>query len=327
MTTDRTAWLALAALTQPGNHEVGTLVRSAGPVQALDQLRHNEDLSPALAAAANSRHNPSYRSSDSVDRIASDMLHRADRVGARIITPADDEWPRSLDDLAAISRGTDPLHRDTDPPMCLWLRGPARLAEALDRSVSVVGARAVTQYGEFVASELAYRLAERGWAVVSGGALGIDVTAHRGALAAGGVTCAVLACGIDQVYPVSNSAMFERIAEEGLLITEWPPGTRPDRARFLTRNRIIAAATRGTVMVEAASRSGARNTLGYARRLERSAMAVPGPVTSALSVGCHLELRVPGTVLVTRVEEIVEEIGRIGALTEPTGGEKPSEDG
>ena len=259
--------------------------------------------------------------------LADAMTERAGELGARIVTAADEEWPLSLDDLTRVSQeGADVLRRDTDPPLCLWLRGPVRLDETLERSVSVVGARAVTGYGQFVASEFAFGLAERGWTVVSGGALGVDVTAHRGALAAGGVTCAVLACGIDQVYPVSNSAVFERIAEEGLLITEWPPGTRPHKTRFLTRNRVIAAATHGTVMVEAGSRSGARNTLGYARRLERSAMVVPGPITSAMSVGCHVELRMPGTVLVTRVEEIVEEIGHVGELADPIHGEERPED-
>ncbi|WP_460492973.1 DNA-processing protein DprA [Dactylosporangium cerinum] len=201
----------------------------------------------------------------------------------------------------------------------MWLRGPARLDEALQRSVSIVGARAMTSYGQFVASEFAFGLAERGWTVVSGGALGVDVTAHRSALAAGGVTCAVLACGIDQPHPVSNSAVFERIAEVGLLLTEWPPGTRPYKPRFEARNRLIAAAN-GTVLVEAGARSGARSALGYARLLHRPAMVVPGPITSALSVGCHIELRQPRTVLVTSVEEIVEEVDGVSEPATSTRG-------
>lgn len=335
--TDRAARLALAQLVEPGSRELGLLVRQVGATEALLMAVHGGGVTEPLAGAVRARLDAAglgtrTGSADAwTERVAHTlvdrMTERAGELGARMVTAADDEWPRALDDLTRVSReGGDVLHRDTDPPLCLWLRGPVRLEETLERSVSIVGARAVTGYGQFVASEFAFGLAERGWTVVSGGALGVDVTAHRGSLAAGGVTCAVLACGIDQVYPVSNSAVFERIAEEGLLLTEWPPGTRPHKTRFLTRNRVIAAATRGTVMVEAGSRSGARNTLGYARRLERSAMVVPGPVTSAMSVGCHVELRVPGTVLVSRVEEIVEEIGHIGELAEPIHGEERPED-
>ncbi|MEV4511354.1 DNA-processing protein DprA [Dactylosporangium sp. NPDC049525] len=336
-TTDRAARLALAHLVEPGSRELGLLTRRVGAPEALLMAVHGSGVSAPLAGAVRARLDAAGLGArtgsagawaERVGQILADaMTERAGELGARIVTAADDEWPLALDDLTRVSQeGADVLRRDTDPPLCLWLRGPVRLEETLERSVSVVGARAVTGYGQFVASEFAFGLAERGWTVVSGGALGVDVTAHRGALAAGGVTCAVLACGIDQVYPVSNSAVFERIAEEGLLMTEWPPGTRPHKTRFLTRNRVIAAATRGTVMVEAGSRSGARNTLGYARRLERSAMVVPGPVTSAMSVGCHVELRTPGTVLVSRVEEIVEEIGHVGELAEPIHGEERPED-
>jgi DNA processing protein len=311
MTTDRASWLVLASLTEPGDRTVGDLVRSVGPAEALTRIVHDQQVGPDLANTARTRLAALGRPSRQLSGIAEDMLEHADRFGARIVTPADEEWPSSLDDLVNISADGRPALRHADPPLCLWLRGPVRLEETTERSVSIVGARAMTSYGQFVASEFAFGLAERGWTVVSGGALGVDVTAHGGALAAGGATCAVLACGIDQVYPVSNSAVFERIADEGLLLTEWPPGTRPHKTRFLTRNRILAAATTGTVMVEAGSRSGARNALEYARRLHRPTMVVPGPVTSATSVGCHIELRQPDTVLVTRVEEIIEAIGHV----------------
>ncbi|MEV4517863.1 DNA-processing protein DprA [Dactylosporangium sp. NPDC049525] len=318
MSTDRISWLVLAALTEPGDRALGDLVRSIGPAEALTRIVHDRQISPKLAQQAHTRLAALGRPrGQQFSGIAEDMLEHADRLGARIITPADEEWPSSLDDLAGISTAGRPALRLTAPPLCLWLRGPVRLEQALRRSVSIVGARAMTSYGQFVASEFAFGLADLGWTVVSGGALGVDVTAHRGALAAGGVTCAVLACGIEQVYPVSNSAVFERIAEEGLLMTEWPPGTRPLKAGFLSRDRLVAAATNGTVMVEAGARSGARNALGCARLLHRPAMVVPGPVTSAMSVGCHVELRQPGTVLVTRVEEIIEEIGSVGASATP----------
>ncbi|WP_433616810.1 DNA-processing protein DprA [Dactylosporangium sp. CA-139114] len=318
MTTDRTAYLVLASLATPGNRELGSLIRRTGPAQALDHVLHGAGISQQLTAAVDASLKPNDRTPTVVDHIADDMLRRADRLGARIITPADDEWPPALADLANINHDPNPVHRDTDPPLCLWLRGPLRLDQTLQRSVSVVGARAATEYGAYVTSEFAYGLAERGWTVVSGGALGVDVTSHRSALAAAGATIAVLACGVDRAYPAANAAILQQIGDEGLLVTEWTPSTQPQKAQFLARNRIIAAATRGTIMVEAGSRSGARNTLAYARLLQRAAMVVPGPITSAMSVGCHIELRQPDTVLVTRVEEIIEEIGSV-AQPSPTG--------
>jgi DNA processing protein len=206
--------------------------------------------------------------------------------------------------------------------MALWVRGGARLDELADRSVAIVGARAATAYGEHVAGELGYQLAERGWTVVSGGAYGIDAAAHRGALAADGPTIAVLACGVDRPYPAGNGALLNRIADSGLLLSEWPPGAAPHQHRFLVRNRLIAALTRGTVVVEAAARSGAMATAHRARRLGKQVMAVPGPVTSAMSVGCHELLR--GTddeaaaTLVVSAAHVLDAVGGIGVdLAEP----------
>ncbi|GGM82494.1 DNA-processing protein DprA [Dactylosporangium sucinum] len=328
MNGDREARMALGVLVEPGSRELGQLVRAEGAPVALDCVLRGVGVSDYLAGAVRARLTSAGLGAGPgvAARIVEGMTARADRLGARIVTATDDEWPPSLDDLVSASREGNMLRRDTDPPLALWIRGAGRLGDVLERSVSVVGARAMTAYGEFVASEFAFGLAQRGWTVVSGGALGVDVTAHRGALAAGGPTVAVLACGIDRSYPTANAGVLERIAEEGLLLTEWPPGTNPHKTRFLTRNRVIAAATRGTVVVEAGSRSGARNTLGYARLLRRSAMVVPGPVTSAMSVGCHVELRVPGTVPVTRVDEIIEEVGPVGELADPIQGAARPED-
>ena len=140
-----------------------------------------------------------------------------------------------------------------------------------------MGSRASTAYGEHVAAELGHQLGERGWTVVSGGAFGIDAAAHRGALAAEAPTLAVLACGVDRPYPAAHGALFHRIAENGLLVSEWPPGCAPLRHRFLVRNRLIAALTRGTVVVEAAARSGAQATARRAQDLGRQVLVVPGP--------------------------------------------------
>jgi DNA processing protein len=369
----RLARIALGCLAEPGNRELGVLVRRVGPLDGLDRLvggavslrlweaaqlrltgRGGGESSGCagggaggfghggLGADATGRGGDgadsangangangmagmagideagevggSGRSGIAARELAEALLATAERVGARAVIPEDDEWPHQLDDLARISRASDgrAVERDTDPPHCIWVRGDVPLADAFQRSVAVVGARAASNYGTYVATDMAHGLAERGWTVVSGGAYGIDAAAHRAALSAGGLTTAVLACGVDRPYPLGHANLFDRIGEAGLLISEWPFGSAPHRLRFLIRNRVIAAATRGTVVVEAAGRSGARQTLGRARALGRAAMAVPGPVTSAMSVGCHAELREVGTRLVNDYQEIIEEVGRIG---------------
>ena len=170
----------------------------------------------------------------------------------------------------------------------MWLAGGGDLAELAAQSVAVVGSRASTPYGDTVAAELAAELSESGRSVLSGGAYGIDAAAHRGCLAGRTPTVAVLAGGLDQPYPSGHRPLFDRIAERGVLVSELAPGEHPTRVRFLARNRLIAALTPGTVLVEAAARSGARNTVTWANVLGRIVMAVPGPVTSATSVTPHL---------------------------------------
>ncbi len=326
----RLARVALSCLAEPGNRELGQLVRRVGPIEGLDRLVSGA-VSQRLWETAQLRltggtgdgdSTGGTGSADSADagRLAEALLATAGRLGARAVTPEDEEWPRQIDDLVHISRANDgrAVERDTDPPHCLWVRGDIALDEAFDRSVAIVGARAASNYGTYVAADMAHALAERGWTVVSGGAYGIDAAAHRAALAAGGLTAAVLACGLDRPYPLGHANLFDRVAEVGLLVSEWPFGSAPYRLRFLVRNRVIAAVTRGTVVVEAAGRSGARQTLGRARALGRSAMVVPGPVTSATSVGCHAELRETNSRLVSDYKEVLEEIGRIGDDLAPT---------
>jgi DNA processing protein len=163
-----------------------------------------------------------------------------------------------------------------------------------------------------VAGEFGYQVAERAWTVVSGGAYGIDAAAHRGALAVGGTTIAVLACGPDVAYPPGNAQLIDRIAAQGLLLSELPLQEHPNRFRFVLRNRVIAALTRGTVVVEAALRSGALSTARRARDLNRHVMGVAGPVTSELSAGVHALIRSGAATLVTDAGEIGELIGAIG---------------
>lgn len=230
--------------------------------------------------------------------LAADDEHICRVLGLRVLIPGDPEWPTSVDELPW-------------PPWCLWVRGPARLDEAPERSVAVVGARASTAYGEHQAARLCMDLAERGYTVVSGAAYGIDAAAHRAVLAAGGRTIAVLAGGVDVPYPRANSDLIARIGQVGALVSETPPGGAPARMRFLARNRIIAALATGTLVVEAGLRSGARSTAKNARELGRHLMALPGPVESAMSAGCHAEIRM-GATLVTDAAEVIELVGRMG---------------
>ncbi|MBW8806566.1 MAG: DNA-protecting protein DprA [Catenulisporales bacterium] len=233
-------------------------------------------------------------------------LAAAQKTGARYVIPTDPEWPSGLDDLGDAA------------PLGLWLLGEADLTSASARGVSIVGARTATGYGMHIAGELAAGLAERGWAVISGAARGIDGAAHRGALAVRGVTLAVLACGIDLVYPRGHEALIGAIAADGLVVSELPPGTSVSRFRFLDRNRVIAALGRGTVVVEAAARSGSLVTARLADELGRPVLAVPGPVTSEASEGSHQLIR-DGALLVTRAAEIIEHLGDLGAdLADPT---------
>ena len=306
---DRAARVALTWLAEPGNRVVWSLVEAHGAPRALERLLDGDVPDSSLRAAVLAK-----AAGFEPRRLADLTLRRAERLGARIVVPSDEEWPRRVESLAVLALDSPGrINQDVRPPLCFWVRGAAPLGETLERSVAVVGARAATGYGTHVTTEIAYGLAEQDWTVVSGGAFGIDAAAHRAAMAAGGRTVAVLACGVDRPYPIGNAAMFERIAETGLLISEWPPGAEPLRHRFLIRNRVIAAATAGTVMVEAAARSGAAQTMSRVLALRRAAMIVPGPVTSAMSVGCHQMLPDhPDATLVTGVAHVLEAVGRMG---------------
>lgn len=293
----RRARAYLSGVAEPPAPVLAEFVGRVGPVEAAERVRRGEVPEP-VATVTRARRD---------QRVGPVDLGAAEARGIRLVTPEDDEWP-----AAAFLAFDYCGHAHLAPPLALWARGPARLDEVAERSVAVVGARAASDYGSHVAADLAHGVVGLGCAVVSGAAFGIDGAAHRGALAAGGVTVAVLACGPDRAYPTAHTRLIDRIAEHGLVLSEYPPGTGPARHRFLVRNRIIAGLAAGTVVVEAGWRSGSRRTASDAAMLGRPVMAVPGPVTSAMSLGTHLMLREPGTVLVTRAEEVVEAIGRIG---------------
>ena len=237
------------------------------------------------------------------------------RLGGRLLVPGDPEWPAGLADL------------DHRQPICLWLRGPLALGPVCTRSAALVGSRAASPYGEHVATGLGSGCVDRQITVVSGAAYGIDGAAHRGALAAGGCTVAVLAGGVDRWYPRGHERLLDRIAAEGLVVSEIPPGSAPAAWRFLERNRLIAALTGGTVVVEAAWRSGALATAERAVRLNRPVGAVPGPVTGPMSTGCHRLIR-EGAACITDAGEVADLIGRIGddLAAEPTTPARPGDD-
>ncbi|MFF7855763.1 DNA-processing protein DprA [Streptomyces sp. NPDC007904] len=293
---DCLARILLTRVLEPGDGIGGRWVREHGAAALVRRLRDGREPLPGVGG-----------------KRWTGLLARAERAdprrdlavardaGVRFVRPGDAEWPRQLDDLGDAR------------PLGLWVRGGADLRMWALRSVAVVGARACTEYGAHVAATLSAGLAERGWVVVSGGAYGVDGAAHRGALGSGGATVAVLACGVDQPYPRGHTALISRIAEQGLVIGELPPGEHPTPSRFVLRNRVIAALTRGTVVVEAAHRSGSLVTARAARRLGRHVMGVPGPVTSGLSAGVHELLR-QEAVLVTDAAEVVELVGDMGEL-------------
>jgi DNA processing protein len=247
-------------------------------------------------------------------------LERAARLGIRWVVPGDAEWPCSLDDLDV----AETLDRTGGAPLGVWVRGPVRLSE-ISAPVAIVGARSATTYGESAAAELAADVVRAGSVVISGAAYGIDQAAHRGALAARGQTIAVLACGADRIYPSAHRELLDHLAQHGAIVAEVGLGCAPMRQRFLSRNRLIAALARGTVVVEAAARSGAINTAGWTTRLGRPLMAVPGPLSSATSEGTHQLIRDGAATLVTRGEHVLEAVAPMGEhLTERVRGvERP----
>ncbi|MDO4888891.1 MAG: DNA-processing protein DprA [Actinomycetaceae bacterium] len=213
------------------------------------------------------------------------------------LMPGDEHWPAQLDDLGEMR------------PLGLWYRGESNVLRRM--GVSVVGSRDSSAYGRRIATDMAYELADSGLNVVSGGAFGIDAAAHRGALAADGYTVAVAACGADRFYPASHGDLYlEILRRGGVICSEAPPGAAPLKHRFLSRNRIIAALSAVTVVVEAPYRSGALSSARHALSIGRPVSAVPGPITSSRSVGCHRLLR-ESAVCVTSAAEVVELLGTI----------------
>ncbi|TFD27578.1 DNA-processing protein DprA [Cryobacterium cryoconiti] len=309
----RAAWTGIA---EPGDAAAGLLVQGLGAGPALTavldvwsgaRLAHavaatgvplTDDL-PALLEQGLQRWRPRLSSAEVIR-----SLQQAARVSARLLVPTDPTWPAGVDDLG--------LHA----PIALWWRGVPTALTALSNSIALVGARAATGYGEHVAMEASAGLVDRGFLIVSGAAYGIDGMAHRAALASSGLTVAFLAGGVDRYYPSGHDALLSRIATSGAILSELPCGAAPTKWRFLQRNRLIAAASAATVVLEAGWRSGSLNTAGHAAALGRPLGAVPGPVTSPTSAGCHRLIREYDAVCVTTAEEMAELVGeRMLSLT------------
>lgn len=296
----RRARAYLLRVAEPPAPALTALVAQEGPVAAAARVRSGR-VSPEVAAETAAR-----RRTNLVD----DDFAQATAVGARLLTPEDlDEWPaRQLLCLGALS---DRDVRGAGQPLGLWVRGEAPAADVFDQAVSIIGAKAATGYGEQLAADIGETLGSAGMTVVSGAGYGIDGAAHRGALTGGGPTVAIVGCGIDIPYPVGHTRLLESIAAGGLVVTEYPPGTHPARHRFLVRNRLIASLSSATVVVEAGVRSGARNIATTAAALGKIVLAVPGPITSAVSVGCHDLIRTGTAQLVGSVSDIVDAVSGV----------------
>lgn len=234
---------------------------------------------------------------DKVSRFDADTeFAKIQAAGAHLLTPEDRDWPIRVDDLES-------------PPIALIVKGRRDLFT--NPSLAIVGTRNPTPYGTRIAGDFAAGFVDREWAIVSGGAYGIDSAAHRGALVAEGRTIAVIASGIDMPYPSGNSRLFDEICENGAIISEVAPGVPALPHRFLTRNRIIAALSQSTLVVEAAFRSGSLRTARDAAQLLRPVMAIPGPINSPSSEGCHRLIGERAAELVTSVADACELISAL----------------
>jgi DNA processing protein len=296
----RATWTGIA---EPGDRMAGLLVQSLGAAAALDTIverRSAAEVAHLLESTGVKVEEGDIR--EALDRwqprltsaAALLALRQAARFGARLLIPDTELWPTGVDDLG--------YHA----PIALWCRGTDDALRSIATSIALVGARAATGYGEHVTMEASAGLVDRGYAIVSGAAYGIDGMAHRAALASKGKTIAFLAGGVDRFYPSGHDALLSRIVETGAVLSELPCGSQPTKWRFLQRNRLIAAASGATIVLEAGWRSGSLNTAGHASQLGRPLGAVPGPVTSAASAGCHRLLREFDAVCVTNADEMAE---------------------
>ena len=325
-TDDRLTRAALGALLKYGAMEVLGLAAKLGPQEAWRLLRGGgqdieSELQPVLPGAREQcppgTRGPAF-AAWAASVIPDEVAQQTDKAGLRFVVPGDGEWPVALGDLARPD-----IDQLGGVPVGLWVAGPGHLARWCRQAVALVGSRASTRYGEAVAFNLASEMVQGkdAWTVVSGGAYGIDAASHRGALALDGRTVGLFANGLDLYYPPGNAGLIQMIKASGLIVSELPPGSNPTKHGFLARNRLIAALSSGSVVVEAAARSGARNTASWAAGTGRVVMAVPGPVTSAMSVTTHRLIRDGQATLVSSADDIRALLAPFGQSPElPTNG-------
>lgn len=281
------ARLRLFDALEPSDPFWAAEIAQHGPEETVERILDGAILSP--------KRNLARIRSRLLERDLATLKGEITESGGRFVTPESEEWPHQFDDLVA-------------PPIGLIVRGELPRCGA----IALVGTRNPTPYGARIASEFAAGFVDRDFDVISGGAYGIDSHAHRGALAAEGRTTAVLASGISTRYPAGNERLFAEILECGALISEVMPTQRARPERFLTRNRLIAALGRATIVVEAAFRSGSLRTARDAAEMLRVVLAVPGPITSPTSDGCHRLIGERAAEIVTSVSDALELIGARG---------------
>ncbi|MBT8225642.1 MAG: DNA processing protein DprA [Dactylosporangium sp.] len=297
----RLARAALSWLVEPGNRWVADAIINPGPVPTANMcLQDTEGHSP-LRPQVQAMH-PRER----LDRIRR-LQDTAGEHNIRMVCPYDRPWPGWIDRLTDLPE-TASLGRAA--PVCLWVAGTRPLSEVLATAITVTGARAATTYGTTVASELCHDLALTGRTILTGCGFGIDTAALRATLATGGgVPVAVTAGGPDRPSPAANARLLATVAERGLVLSAYPPGQPPFRQRFITTSVLLAALGRAVVVVEAGLRSTTLTSLGVSKALNQPALVVPGPVTSAMSAGCHATLRShPGYRLVTSAADILGDL-------------------
>lgn len=296
----RRARAYLLRVAEPPAPGLSAFIDAHGP-RAAAHLVRNQDVPEVVWQETAARHHHDLVDTD---------LAAAKAVGARLVIPEDDEWP--AEQFATLARVTTHGAGWATPPIALWTQSAAPLRAALDRAVAIVGARASSSYGSTVATEFGYGLAVNGTTVINGGSYGIDAEAHRGALSGDGTAVAVLPTGIDMHYPRGNHVLTT-IRNSGVLLSEYPPGTPPSSHRFRDRHRLVTALSTGVVVVEAGQRSGALHLARITAAIGRPVMAVPGPITSAVSVGCNELLRSGIALPVTSIEDVQDAIDAAAA--------------
>jgi len=285
----RRARAYLSAVSHPPAIALSGLISAAGPVDAASMVRGGSAVTANLVSPR-----------ESIDPEA--LLPQIEELGGRLVIPEDDEWPTTLNDLDV----PVPDHELSCSPIALWVLGSAQLGGITSGSVAVVGSRAATAYGEHVAGEISYCLADAGFTILASSGFGVETAAHRGALATKAGRCvAVMGCGVDVTSPAAHHSLLQQVVARGMMVSELPPGRRPSLKGSQARDRVVAALASGVVVVESGNKGQVLRIASSAAALGRPVMAVPGPVTSSLSTGPHQLIREGRARLVTCASDVL----------------------